>query len=97
MEAAGLRGYTRPCGVQELQKLQDALLGYQINVYDCDLINGLAFKGPVQQKILHLYLHDNHYDMITSMPGFSNSKYYCKLCDQSYSYKEEHTCEISNQ
>ena len=93
MEMAGLTGHTGPCRIEELQKLQGALPGYQIKVYDRDLINGLAFKGPVEEKVLHLYLHDNHYDAIMSMPGFVNNSYYCDLCEKGYKQKEEHRCE----
>ena len=41
---------------------------------------------------IYLYLHDNHYDIITSMPGFLSDVYFCHKCRRSYSHKLGHLC-----
>lgn len=48
--------------------------------------------GPEAEKVLHLYLHDNHFDVITSVPAFFSRSYYCETCNKGYSNKEDHKC-----
>ena len=37
-------------------------------------------------------MHDNHYDVITKMPGFFARVYYCHTCKKAYDHREEHLC-----
>ena len=37
-------------------------------------------------------MHDNHYDVITKMPGFFARVYYCHTCKKAYDHHEEHRC-----
>ncbi len=78
------------CGVEELKKFQDVMPDYQI--YVRDQLNGNIYTGPESEKKIHIYLHDNHYDVITSMPAFINRAYYCDKCEKGYSNKETHKC-----
>lgn len=36
--------------------------------------------------------HDNHYDIITSIPAFLGRNYFCTQCNKGYDHKERHTC-----
>ena len=47
------------------------LVEYQINIVSKELQNSLIYVGPEQEKIIYIYHQDNHYDVITGMPGFS--------------------------
>lgn len=42
---------------------------------------------------LYLYLHNDHYDVITTITGFFKTPYFCELCMTPYKNKEEHCCE----
>ena len=65
------------CGIPEVKKFQAALPDYQLNVISKEHLNALIYSGPEAEKHLYLYHHDNHYDVITSMPAFLARKQYC--------------------
>lgn len=69
--------------------------GYQLFVYSKLLFGKLMYKGKVSganPKKLHLYNHDHHYDVITSMPAFLERSYYCELCNKGYNNLGDHIC-----
>ena len=37
-------------------------------------------------------MHNNHYDVITKMPGFFARKRYCHTCKKAYDHHEDHLC-----
>ena len=76
-----------------MKKFQDVLSGCQILVVSKDHFNGIIYSGPEAQKKIHLYFHDNPYDVITSMPAFLSRNYYCTKCNTGYDHKEHHKCD----
>ena len=68
------------CGIPEVKKFQATLPGYQPNVVSKEHLNALIYSGSEAEKHLYLYHHDNHYDVITSMPAFLARKQYCHKC-----------------
>ncbi|CAB4032171.1 Hypothetical predicted protein [Paramuricea clavata] len=56
------------CGIPEIKQFQAALSDYQINVISKEHLNALIYSVPEAEKHLYLYHHENHYDVITSMP-----------------------------
>jgi hypothetical protein len=72
------------CGIPEVKKFQAALPGYQLNVISKEHLNAMIYSGPEADKCLYLYHHDNHYDVITSMPAFPARKQYCHKCKKGY-------------
>jgi len=91
MKDAGLQGHVGGCGIPELQKLQAFLTpGYQIKVWCMEKFDKLIFEGPKAQKLLHLYLHENHYDVITSI--FFDNSYWCETCNKGYEHQTDHKC-----
>ena len=56
------------------------------------LLCGLIYSGPEADKCLYLYHHDNHYDVITSMPAFLARKQYCHKCKKGYDKITDHPC-----
>ncbi|CAB3976922.1 Hypothetical predicted protein [Paramuricea clavata] len=81
-----------PCGLDEVKQFQTYLSSYQINIVSKDHQNALIYTGPDQEKRIYLYLHDNHYDVITKMPGFFERSYYCHTCKKAYDHREDHLC-----
>jgi hypothetical protein len=84
------------CGIAEVKKFQAALPGYQLNVISKEHLNALIYSGPEAEKHLYLYHHDNHYDVITSMPAFLSRKQYCHKCKKGYSHPCGDLCKLCN-
>ncbi len=80
------------CGVPEIKKFQAVLGGYQIHVVSKELLNSFQYVGPSAEKKIYIYYHDEHYDVITSMPAFLNKSYFCANCRIGYDHKEMHKC-----
>ena len=45
-------------------------LGVQINVVDGDQFNTLIYSSDIADEMIYLHKNANHFDVITSMPGF---------------------------
>ena len=80
------------CGIPEIKKFQAALPDYQLNVISKEHLNALVYSGPEAEKHLYLYHHDNHYDVITSMPAFLARKQYCHRCKKGFDKITDHPC-----
>jgi hypothetical protein len=68
---------------------QRFLIGYQIHVISGEHFNGIVYLGPTADNKIYLYLHDNHYNVITSMTAFLSRNYFCANCYKGYSTKED--------
>lgn len=93
MEKAGLKDHKGSCGPQEWTAIQMAIGPdkYQLKIFDRDLFNAIVYEGPIQApKVLHLWLCDNHFQVITSMTSFAETSYYCDNCNKGYSKKLDH-------
>ena len=86
-----------PCGLPEVELFQKYLTNYEINIVSGNHDNSIIYppKPSVSNNVtpIYLYLHDNHYDVITTMPGFLSNSYFCHKCSQSYSHKFDHVCD----
>ena len=67
-------------GLDETKQFQTYLTYYQINIVSKEMQNSLIYTGPDNEKRIYLYHHNNHYDVITKMPGFLERKRYCHHC-----------------
>jgi hypothetical protein len=65
------------CGLDEVKLFQTYLSDYQNNIVSKEHQNSIIFSGSEKDKMIYLFLHDNHYDVITSMPAFFARKRYC--------------------
>ena len=84
-----------PCGIPEVEMFQKYLTIYEINIVSGNHDNGIIYPpNPSTNNVtpIYLYLHDNHYDVITSMPGFLSKSYFCHMCRRAYSHKLNHLC-----
>ena len=81
-----------PCGIEEAKQFQVYLTEYQINIVSKEYNNKIIYSGPEKDKKIYLYMHNNHYDVITKMPGFFARAYYCHECKKAYDHLENHLC-----
>jgi hypothetical protein len=81
-----------PCGIEEVKQFQVYLSEYQINIVSKEYGDKIIYTGPEKEEKIYLYLHDKHYDVITTMPGFLARAYYCHTCKKGYSNREKHLC-----
>ena len=86
-----------PCGLPEVDLFQKYLTNYEINIVSGNHNDSIIYppKPSTNNNVtpIYLYLHDNHYDVITSMPGFLNTSYYCRKCNKSYCKNTDHLCD----
>ena len=82
------------CGLEEVDMFQKHLTEYEINIVSGNHDNAIIYPSqPSTDKTpIYLFLHDNHYDVITSMTGFLSKSYYCHKCRRAYAKKLDHLC-----
>ena len=87
-----------PCGMNEVKLFQNYLTNYQIIVVSGDHNNSIIYPpqppGTDEKPTINLYLHDNHFDVITTLPGFLNKSYFCRRCHKSYNSTTDHLCPV---
>ena len=83
-----------PCSYDALTAFSKApsLTGYQIILVDAHRSFHITTFGPLREKQLILLHHQNHYDVITSLPGFFGSSYVCADCWKPYNTEGLHRC-----
>ena len=85
-----------PCGIPEVELFQKYLTNYEINIVSGNHDSAIIYpaKPSTNSNVtpIYLYLHNNHYDVITSMPAFLSKCYFCHTCRQTYSNKLAHLC-----
>ena len=87
-----------PCGITEVKMFQKHLTQYEINIISMEHDNGIIYPSTPTKpstsnvKPIYLYLHNNHYDVITTMPGFFGKSYFCHECRRCYDNTTEHLC-----
>ena len=87
----------RPCGLNEVKLFQQYLSNYQIIVVSGDHNNSIIYPpqppaNPDPEKSIYLYFHSNHFDVITTLPGFLNRSYFCHRCHKTYDHTTDHMC-----
>ena len=85
-----------PCGMNEVKLFQNYLTNYQIIVVSGDHNNSIIYPlqppGTDEKPSISLYLHDNHFDVITTLPGFLNRSHFCHRCHKAYDHTVDHLC-----
>lgn len=57
---------------------------YHIVILSAEHFNAIIYEGPKKDKQIYLYLHQNHYDIITSVSAFLGKNYCCLECKKGY-------------
>ena len=86
------------CGLKEVDLFQHYLVNYQIIVVSGDHNNTIIYPphppaSPNPEKSIYLYYQANHYDVITKLPGFLNTNYFCHTCHKGYDHTTDHLCD----
>ena len=86
-----------PCGLKEVDLFQQYLVNYQIIVVSGDQDNAIIYPyqvrpNPNPEKSIYLYCQANHFDVITKLPGFLNTSYFCHACHKGYDVTTDHLC-----
>ena len=86
-----------PCGLNEVELFQQHLVNYQIIVVSGDHNNSIIYPrqppaNPDPERSIYLYYQANHFDVITSLPGFLNKSYFCHRCHKPYHHTTDHMC-----
>ena len=87
-----------PCGLKEVDLFQQHLTQYQIIVVSGDQNNTIIYPpkppaNPNPEKSIYLYYQANHFDVITKLPGFLNTNYFCHACHKGYDHTTDHLCD----
>ena len=87
-----------PCGLNEVDLFQHYLTNYQIIVVSGDQNNAIIYPSqpranPNPEKSIYLYYQANHFDVITKLPGFLNTSYFCHQCHKGYDHTTDHLCD----
>ena len=84
-----------PCGYRELQKFAQAtsLQDYQLLVIDETCSYRVDAFGPPQEKQLVLLYNQQHFDAVTTLPGFLGTSYFCGRCLKPYNDEGRHACD----
>ena len=86
-----------PCGIDEVKLFQHYLVQYQIIVVSGDQNNSIIYPpeppaNPNPEKSIYLYYQANHFDVITKLPGFLSTNYFCHRCHKAYDHTTDHLC-----
>ena len=83
-----------PCGLDEVKLFQKYLTNYEITVVSGDCNDSIIYPPePTDKQPIYLYLHNKHFDVITSMPGFLSTSYFCHQCRKVYCKTTDHLCD----
>ena len=87
-----------PCGLKEVDLFQQHLTQYQIIIVSGDQNNTIIYPpkppaNPNPEKSIYLYYQANHFDVITTLPGFLNTNYFCHQCHKGYDHTTDHLCD----
>ena len=83
------------CGYKELTRfaLTSTLNNYQLLLVDATRGYTVTSFGKPQEKQLVLLYDNEHYDVITTLPGFFGNNYFCARCLKPYNNEGQHACE----
>lgn len=82
------------CGLDQIKLFEIVLDEYQFVVVSAEHGRAIIHKGSESTKQIILLMHDGHFDVITKLPGFFNSNYFCPRCEKPYFAEDfrHHNC-----
>ena len=76
---------TGPCRLDQFKLFEIVLAEYQFIVVSAEHGQSRVHKGPESNKQIMPLMHDGHFNVITKLPGYFNSDYFCLDCGKAYS------------
>ena len=76
----------------KLSNFKSILPTIKSTLFQKKIQNSILYSGPEKENKNYLFLHDSHYDVITSMPTFFVRKQYCHTCKKTYDHTGDHIC-----
>ena len=76
-------------GLTEVKTFQKIFPDFQIYNLSKENFNSVIYQGPEGGISIYLYLHDQHFDVITKVTGFLNRSYFSFQCKKGYNTKEK--------
>ncbi len=84
---------TGPHDLTDVKKIQEEIGNeFQISVWRVEVGLARVFSGPAAVHSINLLWARDHSYLITSMPAFMKSNYYCTTCNVSYTHRGDHRC-----
>ena len=71
-----------PCGLDHIRLFEIIVNDYQFVILSAEHGHAVVHKGPPSEKQFMLFMHDGHFDVITKLPGFFDSSYFCLKCER---------------
>ena len=86
---------SRPCGIDEVRRLQDALPEYRVCVFTDKKGKDRIFIGSytTNRKNIYLLLHNDHFSAILQPYQAFEYHFQCERCVFFYSHVGDHRCE----
>lgn len=83
-----------PCGLDEIKQFETILPDYQFVVVSAEHGHSIIHKGPEKDKQIILLMHDNHFEVIKSLPAFFSRGYFCIKCEKGFNTDDlqHHRC-----
>ncbi|KAG8192310.1 hypothetical protein JTE90_002131 [Oedothorax gibbosus] len=81
-----------PCGFEEIGNFE-RFLDVQVIVISSKELQKVSYKGSERPRKVYLWLHKEHYDLITSPKGFYGSNFYCEDCNAPFQRLLGHMCD----
>jgi hypothetical protein len=69
--------------------MHDQMQGYKINVISSEIMFAYSYSQGVGRELSLLH-HNNHFMVITTLPGFFECSFYCGVCKKGYTRKRSH-------
>ena len=95
------REIMKKCGLEngpfsfETVKHISEIMDINISVVSSEHFNNVIFKTKNENfPRMYVWLHDGHYDLITSMTALKDSHFYCDDCDNGHSMGDKHKCKV---
>ena len=92
------RFYPRRFTIDDLPAFERVLgVTYQVHVLSLDHSNAIVYPEPAPGRELKtpplLLLHNEHFDVCTSIAAFFGHSYFCYKCRKGYNNKHDHRCD----
>ena len=88
--------FDTPVELSDFDDLSRPLHGYRVIIVSQNHLNSIVYDNKmVSTKVISLYHRNNHYDVLTSLPGFFGRAHFCYKCYASTNSYFQHSCKYT--